>query len=373
MSQSLRNSLYGGGDSHIYFDLSVQNNDNNGLSPPVPLIFEEIRNNPYLTNPDDYLMSVVRFNLETNISLPIWIPQIETGQANINKTVYTITLQYQNFEFQQALLFSPSDLSNPLPAPPLVRQDLSTGYYWGMSYTKIITMVNTAFASAVTGLNNLVALPTIVLPFLEFDPYSYQCILNAPQTAYADTLITPIKIFFNSPMWNLFSSFNSTYLGYINITNGKNYQLTTTVNNNIATVGGVNYLQLYQEYPTIPLWTPVQSLVFVSSLLPCSPALVGVPKVIVSGQLVSSDNNANISSIITDLEVPLDKGFEYKPSVNYTPQGEYRMISLSGNNPINAIQIQCYWKDKLNILRPIYLVGNANIKLMFRKKQYNGL
>lgn len=371
MSQSLRSSLYGSGDSHIYYDLSIQNNDNIG-SAPVPLIFEEIRSNPYLSNPDDYLMSVVRFNVDTP-TLPIWIPKIQTGQGNRNLTVYTITLKYLAFEFQQNLLFNPSDLSQPLPAPPLVSQDLSTTYYYGLSYTKIMTMVNNAFSSAVAGLNALVALPTTVSPFMEFDPYSYQCILNAPQNGYADTLVNPIGIFFNTPMWNLFSSFNSVYLGYTNITNGKNYQISTTTNNNIATINSVNYLQFYQEYPTIPLWSPIQSLVFVSSLLPCSPALVGVPKIIESGQTISDSNNANISSIITDLEVPLDKGFEYKPSVNYTPNGEYRLITLNGNNPINAIQVQVYWKDKLNILRPLYIVGNANIKLMFRKKQYNGL
>tara|TARA_R110000868_G_scaffold295988_2_gene556240 strand:- start:718 stop:1836 length:1119 start_codon:yes stop_codon:yes gene_type:complete len=372
MSISLRSAILGSGDSHIYYDLSIQNNDITGSSAPTPLIFEEVRSNPYLTKPDDYLMSVVRFNVETP-TLPLWIPVIETGQANRNKTVYTITLSYLGFEFQQNLLFNPSDLSQPLPTPPLITQDLSTTYYYGMSYTKIMTMVNNAFSSAVVGLNALVGLPTVVPPFMEFDPYSYQCILNAPQIAYADSAVNPIGIFFNTPMWNLFSSFNSVYLGYSNIINGKNYQLSTTTNNNITTIGGVAYLQFYQEYPTIPLWTPIQSIVFVSSLLPISPALVGVPKVYTNGILSVSANNANIASIITDLEVPLDKGFEYKSSINYTPQSEYRLIDLNGNNPVSAIQIQVYWKDKLNNLRPLYIQGNANIKIMFRKKQFNNL
>jgi hypothetical protein len=372
MSQSLRSVLFGSGDNHIYYDLALQNNDNTGSSAPVPLVFEEIRSNPYLTNPDDYLMSVVRFNVETP-SLPVWIPQIMTGQANVNKTVYSITLQYLGFEYQEFLLFSPSDLSAPVPSAPTTTQDLSTSYYYGMSYTKVMESVNSAFSNAVVGLNALVALPLLTAPFMEFDPYSYQCILNAPQTAYASSLANPIKIFFNTPMYNLFSSFNSTYLGYNNITAGKNYQLTTYTNNNTTTIGGVIYLQFYQEFSTIPLWTPIQSIVFVSSLIPMSPALVSVPKIYVSGQLTSSANNANISNIITDLEVPLEKGFEYKPSINYTPNGEYRLISLNGNNPVNAIQIQVYWKDKLNILRPLYIVGNANIKLMFRKKQFNNL
>ena len=371
MSKSLRSSLYSGGDSHIYYDLTLQNNDNVG-SAPIPLVFDEIRSNPYLMNPEDYLLSVVRFNVETS-TLPLWIPTIETGQANVNKTVYSITLKYGAFEFKQNLFFSPSNVNEPIPAAPLTQQDLSTTYYYGMSYTKIITMVNTAFSSAVTGLAALAILPSTVAPFAEYDPYSYQCILNAPSVAYDAALPNPIQIFFNTPMYNLFSSFNTTYLGYSNITNGKNYQLTTTNNNNTTTIGGVSYLQFYQEYPTIPLWTPIQSIVFVSSLLPMSPSLVGVPKVYTSGQLLSSANNANISNIITDLEVPLDKGFEYKPNLNYTPQSEYRLVELNGNNPVNAIQIAVYWKDKLNILRPMYIIGNANIKIMFRKKQFNNL
>lgn len=372
MSISLRSAILGSGDSHIYYDLSIQNNDIAGSSPSTPLIFEEVRSNPYLTKPDDYLMSVVRFNVETP-TLPLWIPVIETGQANVNKTVYSITLKFGAFEFKQNLLFSPSNVNEPIPSAPTIQQDLSTTYYYGMSYTKIITMINTAFSSAITGLSALAILPSTVAPFMEFDPYSYQCILNAPSVAYDAALPNPIQIFFNTPMYNLFSSFNTTYLGYSNITNGKNYQLTTTNNNNTTTIGGVSYLQFYQEYPTIPLWTPIQSIVFVSSLLPISPALVGVPKVYTNGILSVSGNNANIASIITDLEVPLDKGFEYKSSINYTPQSEYRLIDLNGNNPVSAIQIQVYWKDKLNNLRPLYIQGNANIKIMFRKKQFNNL
>ena len=370
MSQSLRSSLYGHGDSHIYYDLAIQNNDNIG-SAPVPLVFEEIRSNPYLTSPEDYLMSVVRFSVDTP-TLPVFIPQILLGQANVNKTIYSVTLSYLGFEFQSYLLYSPSLLNESTPVAPLIQQD-TTAYYHAYSYTKIITMVNAMFTAAVAGLNALVALPSVVVPFMEFDPYTYQCLLNADSTVYNASLANPIKIFFNTPMFNLFSSFNSTYLGYSNITNGKNYQLTTTLNNNVITIGASTYLQFYQEYPTIPLWSPIQSIVFVSSLIPMSPALTSVPKIIVSGQLLNSANNANLSSIITDIEVPLDKGFEYKPSINYTPQGEYRMVALNGNNPVNTIQIQVFWKDKLNVIHPLYLIGNANIKLMFRNKKYNGL
>ena len=60
----------------------------------------------------------------------------------------------------------------------------------------------------------------------------------------------------------------------------------------------------------------------------------------------------------------------YKPNLLYTPNGEYRYVSLIGSQDIRNIEISLYWKDKLGYLREFFLPAgcSASIKIMFKKK-----
>jgi hypothetical protein len=55
--------------------MNVINNDGSFPSAPVRFTYKETRSNAYLLSPQDYFMSIVRFNLQTP-TLPIFIPQI---------------------------------------------------------------------------------------------------------------------------------------------------------------------------------------------------------------------------------------------------------------------------------------------------------
>jgi hypothetical protein len=60
---------------HIYYDMNVINNDSSFPAQPVRFQYKETRSNYFLLSPQDYFMSIVRFNLQTP-SLPVFIPQI---------------------------------------------------------------------------------------------------------------------------------------------------------------------------------------------------------------------------------------------------------------------------------------------------------
>jgi len=75
--------------THIYINLDVVNNS---TSKSQPLVFNETRNMPFLSNSDDYFCSVVRFTLQTSNSLPVFIPDILLGQDNVDITVYAISM-----------------------------------------------------------------------------------------------------------------------------------------------------------------------------------------------------------------------------------------------------------------------------------------
>jgi hypothetical protein len=420
---------------HIYYDLNIINNDTTGQLPPPALQFTEIRANNYLQNPTDYFASVVRFSLETP-TLPVVIPQVvvgasQTATGDENKTIYTITLEHPSFTvvpplpalpavdncIQEHVIYVPQSNSNyfAVPAKPVSFQDIESDYYNIYTYQPFIDMINTALKTAwarIPAISTNATIDTLAgfpanAPYLYWDNQRNVATFCVIQEAFETpspnnptpsiTTTTPIKIWFNAPLYTLFSSFISFQNGYGQPENsqGRNYQIlfpnTTIPNPSLSriptTVGAslppqlpITYLNplitLTQEYPTTPLWNPIQSITFTTSLLPIAPSLTSVPILFGKGSSLSSKgNNSNISNVLTDLEVSLVKGSEYKPNLLYSPAGEYRLFDLNGNAPLNAIELSVFWKDTFGQLHPFKLGAgcNASLKLMFRRKDFQGV
>jgi hypothetical protein len=384
MSLQLKSQINTNQQYHVYYDLEMINNDTTGLNPPQALRFSEIRNSPYLMSPENYFMSVVRFQLETP-SLPVFIPQAQIGQSDVNRLIYSFTLTYNGYEVQQYVKYVPCDSSQQLPNPPIKFQDLESNYYFVYCYQQWVAMLNTTLATAWTNLNTIVttltppqALPSPNPPFFEFDPQTQILILNADEAGYANTLLKPINIFCNAPTYTLINSFQALYNGYTNIINGKNFQLIVKniYNTNQFTLPSYTALQMYQEGATTALWNPIQSLVFTTALLPVANELVSVPKVFNSdSNLFNTGNNANIQPILTDFVVEFNPTNTYRPNVVYTPGAEYRLVDLFGSSPLSAIEIGCFWKDVFGGLHPFNLNSGCSgaIKIMFRRKDYNNV
>ena len=122
---------------HIYMDLDVINNEYTSTNKSR-LRFEETRNTPFLPGDSaDYFCSVVRFNIQTGNTLPVFIPKIETGQANINKTIYVVSFTFtttggdaQTFAGSANVIYEPEDTTALLPSAPTTSQGVSTNYYY---------------------------------------------------------------------------------------------------------------------------------------------------------------------------------------------------------------------------------------------------
>jgi hypothetical protein len=368
----------------IYYDLDIINNDTTGNNPPPQLRFNEIRNSPYLMSPENYFMSVIRFSLQTP-TLPVFIPQVMLGQSDVNKTIYSITMSYDvagtPVEYQQYLTYVPTDTAQPSPSPPLTFQDLTSAYYYTMTYQHWALMLNNTLTACFNGLNAAVVaaggtLPTTNPPFFEFDPQGLLLILDADELGFSSSLSNPIKIFTNSPLYTLLSSFQFTSYGYQNITNGKNYQFNIyNINNtNVLNLPTYNALQMYQEGSTCGLLNPISSIVFSTAMLPVSPSLISVPKVFNSdSRLFNVGNNANLAPILTDFQIPFSATNTYKPTLEYAPSSEYRLVDMYGTSPLSALEMSVFWKDNFGTLHPFYLGAgcSATIKIMFRRKDFN--
>jgi hypothetical protein len=69
--------------THIYYSLNLINNDSSFPALPVQFSLKDTRSNDFLKSPQDYFMSIVRFNLQTP-TLPVFIPQIDLN-PNTNR------------------------------------------------------------------------------------------------------------------------------------------------------------------------------------------------------------------------------------------------------------------------------------------------
>lgn len=373
---------------HEYIDVyAINGNSIDAL--PSPVQFTQTRNIPFLYKPEDYYLSVVRFQIDTN-SLPVFTCIIQFNQANLNLSIYSVTLTWTNpvapfqvFNQQSFVIWSPQDLASPTPRPPSLTsnkfQDDSTGYYFSYNYTYFIQIVNTAFATCFTALNAQVlgaglVLPTTNPPVLTWNNDNNIAVLNADLLGYNQTVANHIDIFMNLPLYQLFNSMPA-YIQPFPATLGKNYKIDTDNFGNAQVtpfpfyLPTYNALQIFQEQTAVNVWSPVTSLVFTSNTLPINSTNVCSPSIFVNG--ISTNNNGNnsdIAQVITDFQA---ENNIYKNSCLFFPAGENRYIDLMGTTPLYTIDINVFWKNKVGILQPLRLSCgcSASIKILFERKE----
>ncbi len=156
--------------------------------------------------------------------LPVFIPRIQTGQSDINKTIYQVGFDFTYYApnangpplkseswFFADVIYSPEDLTAPTPSPPTNSQDLSSSYYFNYNYQHCIYLVNNAIQTPW----NLVDMPislrsTAVSPWVDFDPDTNRLFLSAPSKLFNNDLYTTtdphMKLLFNDRMYELFAS-----------------------------------------------------------------------------------------------------------------------------------------------------------------------
>ena len=406
--------------SQIYYDLDVvntlntaSNNAQNSISNK--LTFTEVRSSPILDNPSDYFLSIVRFSLDTAGSMPCVLPQInlDTAVGSLdypNETTYFVTMRYNDgvnpeVYAKKRVIFIPQSFSqtglNGTPEAPTGILDLvktTSPYYWISNFQFFINMINKAledcYALLYANINvaPYLPLPADIPPPAGYAPYmlwnndNNKATLVFPnitpfswQQTPTSTGTSKLSLYFNNSLYTLFSSFetilNATYLDPAVVgldANEANWFLQNYAKYGTNTNPAGNVLYMEQPYSTGAIMSPIQSLVFNTSLIPILPQLIGIPRVLGGTNIgtVSVGQNDNISNEITDLVVNLTRGDEYFPTVLYLPSAEYRLIDLNGNAPISAIQISVQWKDIYGIYHDFLLQNNCNcsLKIMFRKK-----
>ena len=351
-----RGNLTSADPYNLYYDINVVSDYNPTLvgTTAPPLTFNEIRQNPIIKYPEDYLLSVVRFSIETP-TLPIFIPQVLLGQANPNKLIYAWGMSVTDYSgvspvtdylaAQENWIYIPDDLTIPPPQGALAFQDLTTEYYYVNEFSLILQYANNALKSAFDNFNaQLVAAGKDALgtraatpanisqnycPQMFYDPNGELFSLSfplcppalagtAPPYAYdtydqnlantAGFTGRVIKLYMNTPLSNLLNSFPTVFQGnqQFQLTTGTEDMLVVYNNQNQNTSGGsrptypltpvassvsaIPQIILPQEHSTTILFSPISALVFSTSLLPVQNTLLSKPAIFNFYDGVTSSN-----------------------------------------------------------------------------------
>jgi len=416
---------------YIYYNGTIINNDSRAYDQgPDPAIrFQETRDVPIINDASKYNFSIVRFTMNgANKDLPLFIPVIRTGDANptndVNLTIYSLTIRIavdytragthyiQTFESTQPLRWvtetSDSRLA-PIPDPSTCQtgQNIQTRYYWCYTYSHWLTIWRTAAREAINAIQTAFdgfwvaqgapgAPPTLQTkaPNMTFNPTNGLFTLYADAYSFGEALsLSPFQqslnpsfadnievatLWFNNNLYGMYSNFANFYENNSEKTN--QIIIPNVIGQNLATLTdpftGVqtSYYLVQQDYEsTSTLWSPIESIVFTSALLPLVFEQTADPVRFGEG----NDNGfasgrPAFQPIITDVALTNENANSYRSYIQYAPTAEYRLASFHrSKQSINSIDIQVYWKNRLDgNLYPIQMFNgtSVSVKIMFRRR-----
>jgi len=324
-----------------YIDLSISNVEQSDVSKRTLCQFNQSSTQPLLKDTTHYKLSIIRFLLNTQ-SLPIFIPQLQPNEKN--KTIYSVTMEYENKQFQQFMEFEPQ-LLNPSEQKE---------YYYVMNYQWVIYLVNKCFQSCLEGLQNLISLHTQTPPKMTLDNQTKFCSLFMDSTYYGYNENNKINVYMNLHMYGLFTSLPNV------VCNKQKLGMDFQINNKISDDPN----NLSQEYSTTGLWSPISSIVFCTNLMPVNSTIYPPTQKYVNGNL-NTNSTYNSLNIITDF-IASDLNFSTNGFLIYESQNN-RYISLKDKQQLKNIDVNIYWINKLTgDLNNVYLAPNSfsSIKIL---------
>lgn len=375
-------------DTHLYYNVEIYSKSG-GLTKAI---YKDYAFKELIKKPELWHLSVARFTIPSfNIPLFIFRIQEGIGQTDINKGIYSVTLEYAGQKKQEFLQYIRADFgTNILPSPPSLNggvQDLDSSYYYVFYYKVFLEMINNAFALAYSKLTGPPGGSSA--PYIVFDPVTelFSLIVDF---AYI-TSSPPINIFMNVDLYRFFNSFRQEFYGFnqpfglenkIIVNSGINDEnayhppsevlnqtiVTTVINpttNQIDTTTNYSYYKINQEFSTLGYWYHLTSIVFKTSLIPCRDEYI---QNIVDGVNLTNGTDS-IETILTDFEPAFNNSRDSRGKLQYIPS-IYRLIDLKNFSPLKRIDLEILWKDDKGRLRLLELSPNniITVKLMFRRK-----
>lgn len=333
-------------NDYVYYNCIVNNNQSNAVLAK----FEEQRDTAILANMENFVVSVVRFQVPTS-EVPIFIFKKD---AYILRLFDTVTSTYVN------------NPSNVPPSPDFVveynsalvgKRNVSNAIY---QYWQFIEMVNTSLNSAISSITPAVAFSPSDIRF-ELDSGTNKLRLVWLDDPLVVVFLQRYEIHLNYELGYFFNALNTR-------TSPNNY-IILDITANTYSLGAPNIYSLtdsyyYNEaqYSNLYTWHQLRKLIFVTGSMPIQSEMLG------SNQ-IAGGTPASIS-MITDFEVPPEDNGSLNHSVYFADE-KSRRISIHGTGVLKKLDIQIFYQTRDLNLFPLLLAPNAGfeVKLKFERRK----
>lgn len=350
--------------NNVYLNIVFNHDDTTG-GTETPAVYDVTKTTPIIDNCSDYYASVIRFDIPLD-TVPLMIMPIIPNQANPDLSPLVIGVNNGGVDTFLNIQYIANNSLTP-PTQNLLLKQVITPYYYIYTYETLLNLINITLRqvciTAALGLTNE------QMPHFFFDSNTQLISLIVP-----DLFITaghPV-IYINSVLWSYLGNFQYSYLGP-NQPNGKDYvfllsNLPTYPTENLAyalynqtpAVPPI-YYKYTQEYKSVAGWTSLRKIVITTNSIPIRNEFVPA----------SNGSGENISfPILTDFVPALENASDTRNIAYYVPTSQYRLIDLSGNDPLYKINIKILWEDRKGNLYPITIsqFQQASLKLAFVSK-----
>lgn len=323
----------------IYYNVSQVNN----TDEYIPAEYSENRQTPILNVPQDYYMSVIRFDINA-IDIPIFLwPNNSDGTPN--NDYFYIGMSNGSFSSPKPVIFHNYSFFDRLNYHPVY------------SYQSFCDMINSTFNVLWVAAGK----PYASQPFMTLDyttgQYSFIC-----SKEYLDGGWT---FYFNSNLYFKFvnlQALQTTPDNYQIIVANRTFNILTNIQDPNNVIIATAY-QMKQEYQNLYNLSSLSKILITSTRIPANYEYVST--------LTNTASNSNSMKIISDYVAPNDAFIGANRSIfTYIPTAEYRLIDLNSKNPLLSVDFKFYWEDEQNVLHKIFLPPSSSftIKIMFRKK-----
>lgn len=332
-------------EDNVYFDALIFNDTTEGLNA----VFNKSQAKVLIDNPNDYYMTISRFQVPL-FNIPIF--KFVDG-------AYVISATFNNFSESQAVEFEIN------PFDPSYRDIFE--------YQTFVRYINTAFRNLMINLWNTsggtlpVPDPTNLanpVPKLIFVNDKSPMYIRYPEEYNSEIVNPTVRLFFNYDLNRFFQNFpiifNFTFTSPLNAE-----LLVYNTGNNFEVISGPSpdagtYYNMYQDGATFNLWWDIISIVVTTSL--------PITSETIATQV--DDGSYNTINILTDVSTEGLGSVFSRGNITYIPQPQYRLVTLTGHEPIQNISFQFFYRTKDNTLTPINISPGTSItlKLLFIKR-----
>lgn len=269
------------------------------------------------------------------------IPNADNPILEFIENRYSFTLSYNGTDFTQYVEWED-------------RGTEVSGIKQVFDIDHLCSMFNTALSDAVTGLNALSALPSLVAPRVLYNvDYSrYEMIVLA--SAYESTLATPIKIYINKSLFYIFQSLPVIHYPNNAIDKVRMFYFKQSTENTYAT----DYIKTLQERITLTNYANVRTILLNTSMP-------------VEGMIICSSNGSagqSSMNIIQTYTLPYANGvIDSSENLDFSsPADGYRTCKVTGHH-LYSVKCNVYYETNAGAIRNFYLPphSSASIELEF--------